>query len=274
MAPNHPQEYYKDQWIRILVVPIFTTLGYYVTYNFIKFNTEFLLLFVSDLIKGYVVWEILRYSIILLDKYSPWDGVPVKRLALQLTIPVLLPLLVFIALVELEYFFIRKFPNENFYSLDVVVVLIFNISASLIYTALYFYRKYEESARLQEHLSKEALKEGVTVRLGNKEIKIPFKEIVAFYSEGKQTWIITREAKRYPADVSLDKLEEIVPDTFFRVNRRYLLITDTIKAISADTYGKVKAETNESMKIDPVLIISRDKASAFRQWFKKSAPAV
>jgi DNA-binding LytR/AlgR family response regulator len=170
--------------------------------------------------------------------------------------------------------FIRKFPNENFYSLDVIVVLIFSISGSLMYTALFFFRKYEETRRYQAELAKKTIKEGVTVKLGNKEIKLNFGQILAFYSEGKQTWIITRDVKRFPADLSLDKFEEIVPENFFRVNRRYLLIPETIKAISPDTYGKVKAETVETINIEPELIISRDKASAFKQWFRKFAPAV
>lgn len=264
---------YNDRWIRILVVPIFTALGYYVTYNFIRLNSEFVLLFISDLIKGYVVWELLRYCVIRLDRHTSWEDTPVKRLALQLTVPVFVPLLVFIVLVELEYMFIRTFPNENFYSLDVIVVLIFNLSGSLMYTALYFFRKYEEARKFQEDLAKKAIKEGVTVKLGTKEIKIDFSQILAFYSEGKQTWILTREVKRFPADLSLDKLEEIVPDNFFRVNRKHLLIPETIQAISADTYGKVKAEMKDSLILEPVIIISRDKAAAFKQWFRKFAPA-
>lgn len=267
------KKYYNDKWIRILVVPIFTALGYYVTYNFIRFNSEFVLLFISDLIKGYILWELLRYGVITLDKYFPWESGLVKRLAMQLSIPVLVPLIVFIVLVELEYLFIRTFPNENFYSLDVIVVLIFNISGSLIYTALFFFQKYEEAKGLQEDLARRALKEGVSVKLGNKEIKIKFGQIMAFYSEGKQTWIVTRELKRFPADLSLDKLEQIVPENFFRVNRKYLLIPETIRAISPDTYGKVRAEVIEALNSEPVLVISRDKAAAFKQWFRKSAPA-
>ena len=264
---------YNDRWIRILVVPIFTGLGYYVTYNFIRLNSEFVLLFTSDLIKGYIIWELLRYAVIMLDNYFPWEKSPLKRLALQLTIPVLTPLLAFIVLVELEYLLVRKFPNENFYSLDVIVVLIFIISGSLMYTALFFFQKYEESKKFHEDLARKPAKDGVNIKLGNKELKILFNQILAFHSEGKQTWIITREARRFPADLSLDRLEEIVPDNFFRVNRKYLVSAETIKAISPDTYGKVRAEVVEALNLGPVLIISREKAAAFRQWFRTFATA-
>lgn len=266
--------FYNDRWIRILVVPIFTALGYYITYNFIKLNNEFVLLFASDLVKGYVLWELLRYGVITLDKYFPWEEAPRKRLALQLTVPVLVPLSAFVAMVELEYLFIRNFPNENFYSLDVIVVFIFCIAGSLIYTALFFFQKYEESRRAQEDLARKAVSEGLKVRLGNKEVKIEFGQVLVFYSEGKQTWLMTRDVKRFPIELSLDKLEGIVPQNFFRVNRRYLLIPETIKAISPDTYGKVRAETTESLNLEPVLIVSRDKAASFKQWFRRSVRTV
>ena len=72
---------------------------------------------------------------------------------------------------------------------------------------------------------------------------------------------------------ALDRLEEIVPDNFFRVNRKYLLSAETIKAISPDTYGKVRAEVIEALNLGTVLIISREKAAAFRQWFRTFATA-
>ena len=264
---------YRDKWIRVTAVPFFTAIGYYVTYNNIQFNGEFILLFISDLIKGFAVWEVVRMCTVLLDKKYPWKASVLKRLLLQLTFPVASGILLFILLVQLEYHYVRSFPLENFYTLDIWIVLVFLLCSSLIYTSLYFYQRYADLQK--EPLTAPPHKDdGLMVRYGNKESKIGFKDIVAFYSEGKQTWLLTKELRRLPVDQSLDRLEQFVPSYFFRVSRQYLLTPSTVTSISLDTYGKVKAETEKRYNLDPVIIVSREKAAGFKKWFRNHTSSV
>jgi DNA-binding LytR/AlgR family response regulator len=108
------------------------------------------------------------------------------------------------------------------------------------------------------------------VRVGKKEAVVPFAEILCFYSEEKETFLLTSAGKTYLVDLSLDKVEEQVPQThFFRANRKFIITAAMVTTIQTEAYGKLLVNIAEVPKLPASITISREKAPAFRQWLKR-----
>ena len=102
------------------------------------------------------------------------------------------------------------------------------------------------------------------VKTGDKLKTVLTSEIAYFYRDDL-VCIVTKENKKYPVDFSLDELEEILnPVDFFRVNRQYLVHVSSV--IQAHKYFKGKLKLELSPGIEDELIISQEKASAFKSW--------
>jgi DNA-binding LytR/AlgR family response regulator len=106
--------------------------------------------------------------------------------------------------------------------------------------------------------------------MGKKEVVVPFTEIRCFYSEEKETFLLTSHNKTYLVDLSLDKLEEQLPDMhFFRANRKFIITSSLVTTVQTEAYGKLSVELKEAPKLPESISISREKAAAFRQWMKR-----
>ncbi len=267
---------YRDKWIILLGVPVITAFEYYLTYNNIKLDWLFAYEFISDCLKILVVWLSLRATILWLDKRYGWEMGLVKRLTLQLAITCIVCSLVLTVLVHLEYWLIRPYPIQHFFSFDLIIALIFIILGNLIYISLYYYDCYRLSlvdkqalAQNLELVKKHQL-DSFSIRLGKREIFIPYAEIYCFYSEEKETYLLTHEQKVYLTDQSLDRLESQLPQhLFFRANRQFILSTDIVSSISSESHGKLAVIPKPFQKLPEKIIISRQKAPAFRSWIKR-----
>lgn len=94
---------------------------------------------------------------------------------------------------------------------------------------------------------------------------LPVEDIAYFHSEEKTTFAVTSGGRGHIVDFSLNKLEEqLDPKQFFRVNRQMILNIDAIDR--AMPYGKsrIKVKVHPAFKSD--ILISEEKASAFKLW--------
>ncbi|MDQ3289980.1 MAG: LytTR family transcriptional regulator, partial [Bacteroidota bacterium] len=221
---------YYDKWIRIIGIPVITAFAYYLTYDDIKFNGWFVYEVISDALKIFLVWQTVRTVITLLDKHFPWHHQFTLRLLIQIISTCFTGILTLSILVFLEYRFIRPYQMEHYWSLDIIIALIFLLFINGIYIGLYFYDSYLQSQTEKEFLVQELRQETfnaqdyLLVRTGKKEVKVPFEEISCAYSEAKETYLLTSDNKTYLLDTSLDRLEEQLPESlFFRANRKFIL---------------------------------------------------
>lgn len=106
------------------------------------------------------------------------------------------------------------------------------------------------------------------VRVGDKIKTIPTEEISAFYSLEKTTWLHTRNNRNYSVDYPLDQLEEMLnPSSFFRINRKYI--------ISSESCGNITAWSNSRLKLridgidDNEIIVARERVQEFKEWLDK-----
>jgi DNA-binding LytR/AlgR family response regulator len=100
-------------------------------------------------------------------------------------------------------------------------------------------------------------------------VVIPLEEVLCFYSEEKETYLLHHDGKVYLLDASLDKLEEqLEPQLFFRANRKFILTRKMILTVRPGTYGKVAVGLKPASRLPVEIIISREKAAPFRDWLK------
>jgi DNA-binding LytR/AlgR family response regulator len=103
------------------------------------------------------------------------------------------------------------------------------------------------------------------VKIGERIQTVDVQDIAFFYSEDKVTFLQTRAGKKYIIDYTLDELEEMVsPDTFFRLNRKYISSISAIKDVF--TYSNSRLKIHLENCTDNDILISREKMGAFKSW--------
>ncbi|GAB4329662.1 MAG: LytTR family DNA-binding domain-containing protein [Bacteroidales bacterium] len=137
------------------------------------------------------------------------------------------------------------------------------------------YRSHWPEVRITRQLL-EHLQEGLSqnyrtrfvVRVGEHLRAIPVDRVLFFYSLQKSTFMHTFEGMDYALDYSLDTLEEqLNPEKFFRINRRYIISLDAVEDIIAWSGSRLKIELKGSNAMDAV--VSRERVSLFRKWLDR-----
>jgi DNA-binding LytR/AlgR family response regulator len=107
------------------------------------------------------------------------------------------------------------------------------------------------------------------VKLGTKLIPVSIDGISCFCSKDGSTEIIMSTGKKYIIDQTLDELERrLDPKVFFRFNRKILGRFSSVQTVHQYFKGKLKVEMLP--KLDEEVIISREKAKAFKLWLEGS----
>jgi DNA-binding LytR/AlgR family response regulator len=125
-------------------------------------------------------------------------------------------------------------------------------------------------ARLRDyvHDQENPYKNRMLVRRGTELISVKTTDIAYCYALYKLVCMITAENQKYVLDRSLSDVEnELEPSRFFRINRKYLVNINAIKKVSL--YGKGKLIVSLTPAASEDLIITADKAGAFKVWLDK-----
>jgi DNA-binding LytR/AlgR family response regulator len=96
-------------------------------------------------------------------------------------------------------------------------------------------------------------------------ISLLVKDIAFFYSEQKVCFAVTYTGKDYPLNTSLDKLvDELDPDSFFRVNRQIIVCVNAITKIEPYFHNKIIISTKPTFKEN--ITVSKERAGSFKRW--------
>lgn len=107
------------------------------------------------------------------------------------------------------------------------------------------------------------------VKQGQRLLSIETADIAWFHAEGKLCFIKTWENHRYLIDYTLEELNAMLdPEFFYRANRAYIIQIKSIKSISNFFKGKLILQLQPAADENDV-IISKEKASEFKQWLGK-----
>lgn len=121
------------------------------------------------------------------------------------------------------------------------------------------------SILLQSLPKEKSYKQRFLFKLGQRMIPMEATEISAFLAEDKMVFAISNDGAKYPADYTLDSLEDRMnPTDFFRLNRGCLANRKAIEKVTSHYTGKlmVKLQVSEV----PEITVSKEKASAFKSW--------
>ena len=104
------------------------------------------------------------------------------------------------------------------------------------------------------------------IKIGDHIRSTKTTEIIFFYAEGRNAYIVNLQGRRLIIDYKLEELEEVIdPALFFRVNRTYIVNLNFIKEVLVYSNSRLKVITEVTTEKD--IIVSREKVHAFKKWF-------
>jgi DNA-binding LytR/AlgR family response regulator len=110
-------------------------------------------------------------------------------------------------------------------------------------------------------------KKRFTVKVGQHLKMIPTDEIECIYSENKGTYAHTTQGRNYLLDTTLEHLEEeLQPDTFFRINRKFYVNINAIKDMVSYTNSRLQIKLNSYTEQD--VIVARERVKDFKMWLE------
>lgn len=103
---------------------------------------------------------------------------------------------------------------------------------------------------------------------GDKFIPLAVDSIMYFYINDGMVKAVDKENVQHIFSQSLDELtEQLNPKQFFRANRQYLISKKAIKDISIWFNGRLVINLVTPLPSDDKIIISKAKATEFKEWF-------
>jgi two-component system response regulator LytT len=121
----------------------------------------------------------------------------------------------------------------------------------------------DQIIQLIENKNKKAIA-SVLVYKQDKIIPVRFEEIALFYVENEITRLVTFDHKSYTINKTMEKVEEIAPDAFFRVNRQFLIHHMAIK--EASQYFGRKLSLSLTVPYPETITVSKNKVPDFLSW--------
>ncbi|MAZ26192.1 MAG: DNA-binding response regulator [Cytophagaceae bacterium] len=110
-------------------------------------------------------------------------------------------------------------------------------------------------------------KKRFTVKIGQHLKMITVDEVECFYSENKGTYAHTTEGRNYLLETTLENLEdELEPEKFFRVSRKFYINIDAIRDIVSYTNSRLQIKLNHFK--DQEIIVSRERVKDFKLWLE------
>ena len=111
-------------------------------------------------------------------------------------------------------------------------------------------------------------KERFVIKVGEHLKTVDVKNILYFYSQEKTTFCHTTDNRNHILDFTLEQLEGLVDSAeYFRVNRKYLVRSDSIQDIIAYTNSRLRLALKDSQDND--VIVARERVQDFRLWLDR-----
>ncbi|MEL0653148.1 LytTR family DNA-binding domain-containing protein [Algibacter sp. TI.3.09] len=110
-------------------------------------------------------------------------------------------------------------------------------------------------------------KKRFSIKVGQHLKLINIDDIECFYSENKGTYAYTTEGRNYLLDSTLDQLEdELEPQTFFRINRKFFVNINAIKDMVSYTNSRLQIKLQSYNEQD--VIVARERVKDFKNWLE------
>ncbi|HBX51790.1 MAG: DNA-binding response regulator [Bacteroidetes bacterium RIFOXYA12_FULL_35_11] len=128
--------------------------------------------------------------------------------------------------------------------------------------------QYESILNLFDNLQTKKKQVSVLVNYKDKIVPIRINEIALFYIESEVTHLITFDQKQYSVNKTIEELEKVVGEDFFRTNRQFLINRKTIK--DASQYFARKLSLSLIIPFKEQIMVSKEKSKDFLNWLSGS----
>lgn len=112
------------------------------------------------------------------------------------------------------------------------------------------------------------VKKRFLVRHLRKFLSISVNQVAYFYSNGRLSFLVTLDNKKYLVEYSITQLEAVLSsEQFFRINRSFIIAIESVKQ-AEDYYGNrlvIEVQPAFTEKV----IVSRERVGDFKKWLGK-----
>ena len=110
-------------------------------------------------------------------------------------------------------------------------------------------------------------KQRYVVRFNDRIVPVQTTDIAYFYSEEKNTYLVTNDNNRYIVDQSLDVLsDELDPGRFFRISRGCIIAMPAIVSIVKYLGNRLKITARPRPEFE--MVVSRSRVDDFLKWLE------
>ena len=110
-------------------------------------------------------------------------------------------------------------------------------------------------------------KQRYVVRFNDRIVPVQATDIAYFYSEEKNTYLVTNDNNRYIMDQSLDVLsDELDPERFFRISRSCIIAMSAIVNIVKYLGNRLKITARPRPEFE--MVVSRSRVDDFLKWLE------
>ncbi len=125
----------------------------------------------------------------------------------------------------------------------------------------------DQIIQLFENKKKQS-KGSVLVYKQDKVLPVRFDDIAVFYIENEVTYLLTFNNHRYTLNQTIENIEAIVPDYFYRVNRQFLINRKSIR--EASRYFARKLSLSLIIPFKETITVSKNKVTDFLNWLSEN----
>jgi hypothetical protein len=268
-------QFFKEKDVRLFLVliPVFKIIDLLLTFSAVTFDKWFFIAFVMNVFQGYACLVPIRWIIRRVEKQDR-GRFSKAGLAKQVLFTFLATVVVCIIVPDGGWLITGTryaTTDGNHLVHDLLLLFVWIVLVNFIYVGLRYYKTWQVSEERLENERKLRV-EGITIKIGDKNIKIPLKDIRGFYVESGATFIINSNFTTFIVDSSLDNLEKKLPERyFFRVNRKFILHRSSILSFKRIEDNKLLIATLPEPPLPGEVQMSRLKAPAFKKWFEEDS---
>ncbi len=112
-------------------------------------------------------------------------------------------------------------------------------------------------------------REKFLIRLNDRIVPVKVSEIAYFFSESKNSYIVTNNNTAYVLDDSLDAIyERLDPAVFFRISRSCIISEGAIDSVSKLLGGRLRISLKRGIEANTDLTVSRARVDGFMSWLE------
>ena len=261
--PYRPSERKEKFLLGAVLIFVFNTLNYHLTYDVQWFSHFFYKTYVNDLLMGLSAWTLAFFLINKFNKYINSKKPYVIRyfvMYVLISIPAILVLVIWTILTSTMIN--EQNVEPGFYTHTILIIA---LEAAFIN---HIYLNYK-TAIINSLFSKSSIRDKIEMNSNQSKYYVDAAQIPCFFSEFNITRAYDAEGKKYYLDKNLKELETTLdPTLFFRANRQFIVNRNAIVSVTKASNKKLLIKIDQGNDVVEVSI-SRTKSPYFKKWLNR-----